>query len=168
MRRTKRKEKGKLSSQRLVGGSGRYGGVMEERMAKTEMNLTDYLICFGSDNCPNLEQRWKIFHRCPALKPTQSGSPTRNRTYSVEYFPPPPPPIIPQLCQVLFRSPRLYFYRTTKPPKNDTEHDYPVNRVMGHKGIYGVDHYYIHWKGYPAEDDNWEPVKNLTPEMSKK
>ena len=37
VRKTKRKEKGKLSSQRLVGGSGRYGGVMEETQVN---NLT--------------------------------------------------------------------------------------------------------------------------------
>ena len=51
----------------------------------------------------------------------------------------------------------------TEPPKNDTEHDYPVEKVMGHKVIDGVDHYYIHWKGYPAEDDSWEPITNLAP-----
>jgi hypothetical protein len=55
----------------------------------------------------------------------------------------------------------------TEPPKNDTEHDYPVDRVMGHKVIDGIDHYYIHWKGYPAEDDSWEPATNLTPETLK-
>ena len=49
----------------------------------------------------------------------------------------------------------------TEPPKNDAEHDYPVERVMGQKVIDKVDHYYIHWKGYPAEDDSWEPVTNL-------
>ena len=52
----------------------------------------------------------------------------------------------------------------TEPPKNDAEHDYPVERVMGHKIINRIDHYYIHWKGYPAEDDSWEPVTNLAPE----
>jgi transposase InsO family protein len=55
----------------------------------------------------------------------------------------------------------------TEPPKNDAEHDYPVDRVMGHKVINGVDHYYIHWKGYPAEDDSWEPAENLAPETLK-
>ena len=55
----------------------------------------------------------------------------------------------------------------TEPPKSSTEQTYLVDRVMGHKVINGVDHYYIHWKGYPAEDDNWEPVTNLTPEILK-
>ena len=41
----------------------------------------------------------------------------------------------------------------TEPPKNDVEHDYPVNRVMDHKVIDGKHYYYIHWKDYPAEDD---------------
>ena len=52
----------------------------------------------------------------------------------------------------------------TEPLKNDAEHNYPVERVMGHKIINGIDHYSIHWKGYPAEDDTWELVTNLTPE----
>ena len=38
---------------------------------------------------------------------------------------------------------------------------------MGHKVINGVDYYYIHWKGYPAEDDTWKPVTNLTNETLK-
>jgi Chromo (CHRromatin Organisation MOdifier) domain len=55
----------------------------------------------------------------------------------------------------------------TEPPKDDIEHDYPVERIMGHKIINGEDHYYIHWKGYPAEDDSWEPKSNLTSETLK-
>ena len=50
----------------------------------------------------------------------------------------------------------------TEPPKNDVEHDYPVDRVMGHKVIDGKHYYYIHWKDYPAEDNTWEPEENLT------
>jgi hypothetical protein len=30
------------------------------------------------------------------------------------------------------------------------------------KLIDGKHRYYIHWKGYSAEDDIWEPDKNLT------
>jgi hypothetical protein len=56
----------------------------------------------------------------------------------------------------------------TAPPKDDSEHDYPVDRVMGHKRIHGEDYYYIHWKGYPAEDDSWEPKTNLSPQTLKK
>ena len=52
----------------------------------------------------------------------------------------------------------------TEPPKNDTEHDYPIDRVMGHKVIDEVNHYYIHWKDYSAEDDSWESEENLTKE----
>jgi Chromo (CHRromatin Organisation MOdifier) domain len=36
---------------------------------------------------------------------------------------------------------------------------------MGHKVIKGKDYYYIHWKGYPAEDNRWEPHENITPEV---
>jgi hypothetical protein len=56
----------------------------------------------------------------------------------------------------------------TAPPKDDSEHDYPVDRVMGHKRVDGEDYYYIHWKGYPAEDDSWEPKTNLSPQTLKK
>src|SRR5215471_7177273 len=41
---------------------------------------------------------------------------------------------------------------------------YPIDRVMCHKVIDGKQHYYIHWKGYPVEDDTWEPEENLTTE----
>jgi hypothetical protein len=30
--------------------------------------------------------------------------------------------------------------------------------------VNGEDHYYAHWKGYPAEDDSREPKSNLSPE----
>jgi Chromo (CHRromatin Organisation MOdifier) domain len=50
----------------------------------------------------------------------------------------------------------------TEPPKDDTEHEYPIERIMGHKVVKGKDYYYIHWKGYPAEDDSCEPRENLT------
>ena len=32
---------------------------------------------------------------------------------------------------------------------------------MGYKKENGKDYYYVHWKGYPAEDDSWEPKENL-------
>jgi len=35
---------------------------------------------------------------------------------------------------------------------------------MGHKVIDGVNYYYIHWKGYSAEDDSWESEENLMKE----
>ena len=66
--------------------------------------------------------------------------------------------------QLYFRPrPELF----TEPPKDDAEHDYPVDRVMGHKVVDGEDYYYIHWKGYPAEDDSWEPRSNLSKETLK-
>ena len=55
----------------------------------------------------------------------------------------------------------------TGPPKDDVEHEYPVDRIMGHKIMNGEDYYYIHWKGYPAEDDSWEPKSNLNKEALK-
>jgi hypothetical protein len=55
----------------------------------------------------------------------------------------------------------------TEPPKDDTEHDYPVEKVLGRKLVDGKEHFYIHWKGYPAEDDSWEPRENLSAETLK-
>jgi len=74
-------------------------------------------------------------------------------------------PIVNIFRVQLYFGPRPEIF--TEPPKNDTEHDYPVDRIMGHKIINRVDHYYIHWKGYPAKDDSWEPVINLASETLK-
>jgi len=52
-------------------------------------------------------------------------------------------------------------------PKDNTEHEYPIEHIMEHKVVKGKDYYYIHWKGYPVEDDSWEPKVNLTPEALK-
>jgi hypothetical protein len=63
---------------------------------------------------------------------------------------------------------QLYFgprpERFTEPPNDDTNHDYVVERVLGQKTVDGQEYFYIHWKGYPAEDDSWEPRSNLSPE----
>jgi Chromo (CHRromatin Organisation MOdifier) domain len=34
-------------------------------------------------------------------------------------------------------------------------------RIMGYRKQNGKEYYYIHWKGYPADDDTWEPKENL-------
>jgi hypothetical protein len=39
--------------------------------------------------------------------------------------------------------------------------EYKVDRVMGYRKKNGKEYYYIHWEGYPAEDDTWEPKENL-------
>jgi hypothetical protein len=49
----------------------------------------------------------------------------------------------------------------TEPPKDDTQHEYEVDHIMGQRIRDGKEEYYIHWKGYPAEDDTWEPKQNL-------
>jgi len=38
---------------------------------------------------------------------------------------------------------------------------------MEHKVTKGKHYYYIHWKGYSAEDDSWEPRENIIPETLK-
>ena len=53
---------------------------------------------------------------------------------------------------------------TTAPPDDDAGHEYEVDKVLGHQWENGKEYYYIHWKGYPAEDDSWEPRENLSPE----
>ena len=50
----------------------------------------------------------------------------------------------------------------TAPPQDNVDQEYPVDRVMGRKMIDGKEYFYIHWKGYPAEDDSWEPRENLS------
>ena len=50
----------------------------------------------------------------------------------------------------------------TAPPDDDAGHEYEVDRVMGYRKRDGKEYYYIHWKGYPAEDDTWEPKENLS------
>jgi hypothetical protein len=63
---------------------------------------------------------------------------------------------------------QLYFgprpEKFTEPPKDDTDHNYAVEKVLGRKVVNGQEYFYIHWKGYPAEDDSWEPRTNLSPE----
>ena len=60
---------------------------------------------------------------------------------------------------------QLYFgarpQLVTAPPNDETMREYEVDRVMGYQKKNGKEYYYIHWKGYPAEDDTWEPKENL-------
>ena len=62
---------------------------------------------------------------------------------------------------------QLYFgprprLTTAPPPEDEAAHVYEVDRIMGHRKKNGKDYYYIHWKGYPAEDDTWEPKENIS------
>ena len=50
----------------------------------------------------------------------------------------------------------------TAPPDDDITHEYEVDRILGHQRRQGKDYYYIHWKGYPSEDDTWEPKENIS------
>jgi hypothetical protein len=53
------------------------------------------------------------------------------------------------------------------PPRDDTDREYPVERILAKEIRDGEEFYLIHWKGYPAEDDSWEPRDNLAPETLK-
>jgi hypothetical protein len=44
-----------------------------------------------------------------------------------------------------------------------TENVYAVDKILNKRVTNGVTYYLVHWKNYPAEDDNWEPASNLTP-----
>ena len=61
---------------------------------------------------------------------------------------------------------QLYFgprpQLVTAPPDDDARHEYEVDRIMGYRKRNGQEEYYIHWKGYPAEDDTWEPKENIS------
>src|SRR5438477_9630348 len=50
----------------------------------------------------------------------------------------------------------------TAPPDDDAAHEYEIDRILGYQKRKGKDYYYIHWKGYPAEDDTWEPKENIS------
>jgi hypothetical protein len=50
----------------------------------------------------------------------------------------------------------------TAPPDDDADHEYEVDRIMGYRKRNGNEYYYIHWKGYPADDDTWEPKENIS------
>ena len=50
----------------------------------------------------------------------------------------------------------------TAPPDDETTHEYEIDQITGHRKQGGKEYYYIHWKGYPAEDDTWEPRENLS------
>ena len=60
---------------------------------------------------------------------------------------------------------QLYFgprpQLVTAPPDDETQREYKVDRIMGYRKRNGKEYYYIHWEGYPAEDDTWEPKENL-------
>jgi hypothetical protein len=63
---------------------------------------------------------------------------------------------------------QLYFgprpEKFTESPKDDTDHDYAVEKVLGRKVVNNQEYFYIHWKGYTAKDDSGEPRTNLSPE----
>jgi hypothetical protein len=50
----------------------------------------------------------------------------------------------------------------TEPPKDDAQHEYEVDRILGRRIRNNREEYYIHWKGYPADDDTWEPKTNIS------
>jgi Chromo (CHRromatin Organisation MOdifier) domain len=43
-----------------------------------------------------------------------------------------------------------------------TENVYSVDKIINKRVKNGKTSYLIHWKNYPAEDDNWELASNLT------
>ena len=60
---------------------------------------------------------------------------------------------------------QLYFgprpQLVTAPPDDEAQCEYKIDRIMGYRKRNGKEYYYIHWEGYPAEDDSWEPKENL-------
>ena len=60
---------------------------------------------------------------------------------------------------------QLYFeprpQLVTTPPDDDAGHEYEVDRIMRYRKRNGKEYYYIHWKGYLADDDTWEPQENI-------
>ena len=60
---------------------------------------------------------------------------------------------------------QLYFgprsQLVTAPPDDEAQREYKIDRIMGYRKKNGKEYYYIHWEGYPAEDDSWEPKESL-------
>ena len=60
---------------------------------------------------------------------------------------------------------QLYFASrpqlVTAPPDDDARHEYEIDRIMRYRKRNGKEYYYIHWKGYLADDDTWEPKENI-------
>ena len=50
-----------------------------------------------------------------------------------------------------------------QPPPDlvDSEDEYEVEVVLGHRGKPGCHTFLIRWKGYSAAEDTWEPERNL-------
>jgi len=61
---------------------------------------------------------------------------------------------------------QLYFESRSKlimaPPDDDASHEYEVDWIMRYRKRNGKEYYYIHWKGYLADDDTWEPKENIS------
>lgn len=60
---------------------------------------------------------------------------------------------------------RLYFgprpQLVTAPPDNEATREYEVDRITGYQKWDKKEYYYIHCKGYPAEDDMWESKEHF-------
>ena len=41
------------------------------------------------------------------------------------------------------------------------EKEYEVERILGKQEISGKVHYLVKWKGYPTEENTWEPMEHL-------
>jgi hypothetical protein len=79
--------------------------------------------------------------RWPALYPVfneQYLSPYRSPHYPSQQKPPPPPPLV-----------------------IEGEPEYDVEEIRGSRRRHGKLQYLVHWKGYPREEDTWEPEKNV-------
>ena len=50
-----------------------------------------------------------------------------------------------------------------RPPPDliDSEEEYEVEVILGHRGKPGQRIFLIRWKGYSAAEDTWEPERNL-------
>ena len=51
-----------------------------------------------------------------------------------------------------------------RPPPDliDSEEEYEIEVILGHRGRPGCRTFLIRWKGYSAAEDTWEPERNLS------
>jgi hypothetical protein len=73
-------------------------------------------------------------------------------------------PVFNEVLLSPFTAPKFPSQKKTAPPPPelvDDHEEYEVEEVLDSRLRDGKLEYFVHWKGYPHEDDSWEPVSHL-------
>jgi len=49
----------------------------------------------------------------------------------------------------------------TEPPREEGDEWVEIDEILAHKKEHGIDYYYVHWKGFPSEDNTWEAKEDI-------